>query len=528
MEIKRTVCGGSGEGSMRQRADGAPGFTLVELLVVIAIIVVLAAILFPAFTAAREKSRQATCMSNQRQLALALLAWTQDHNECLPTAEGAWAAADVPPNLLICPTAGGTENTYAYSGLVAGLPLGKVPEPAVTQLTADGLSPDHIFITEKDYDFRHNDRYITAYLDGHAALVGQAAAQAPESDLGQIIEGCGSANFDSVQYPGVKLGVAFKAPKTGTISAVTIQWKKSGLYGAGNFGRYTFELHGNGTGNFPSGSVLASVTNVTPSTAMGAMDGALQVDLSASLTADQIYHLVVYNTDANPSQNWSSPNSLMTRVVPWDGAGNRGAIFIQGAWKPWTSHDMAQIFNPGRLRYVNGSHVPLMLTWTDGSHTGDPYYSAAVSQGAYLYGGNKAGEFIQWDRPAATIKKVGVSVGKFGSPGTLIYHLEQIGGGELATGSIANAGQIGVTPTWVYATLPASVTFEQGQSYRLWFESPTSANKSNCYFQYVPYGESSPAEWIDCGWGGTTSSYTVSTGGVWTAYPTRDLSFSLQ
>lgn len=513
---------------MRQRTGGAWGFTLVELLVVIAIVVVLAAILFPAFAAAREKSRQATCMSNQRQLALAIVAWTQDHNESLPTAEGVWAAVDVPPKLLICPTAGGTENSYAYSGLVAGLPLGKAPEPAVTELTADGQNPDHIFITEKDYDLRHNERYIAAYLDGHAALVSQAMAQLPESDLGQIIEGCGSANFDSVQYAGVKLGVAFRAPKTGTVSSVTIQWKKSGLYGLGNFGRYTFELRGNSASNFPSDSILANATDVNPSTAMSDMDGALQVNLSTSLSQDQIYHLVIYNTDANPAQNWSSPNSLMTRVVPWDGTGNRGAIFIQGQWKPWTSHDTAQIFNPGRLRFVNGSHVPFMLTWTDGSRSGDPYYSAAVSQGAFLYGSNKAGEFIQWDRASTAIKKIGVSVGKLGNPGTLIYHLEQIGGNELASGSLANAGQIGVTPTWVYATLPASVTFEQGQSYRLWFESPTSANKSNCYFQYVPYGESSPAEWIECGWGGTASSYTVSTGGAWTAYPTRDLSFSLQ
>ncbi|MHB0937406.1 MAG: type II secretion system protein [Armatimonadota bacterium] len=513
---------------MRQRTGNGWGFTLVELLVVIAIITVLAAILFPAFAAAREKSRQATCMSNQRQLVLAITAWTQDHNESLPKAEEVWAAVDVPPSLLVCPTAGGTANTYAYSGLVAGLPLGKAPEPAVTELIADGQNPDHIFITEKDYDLRHNERYIAGYLDGHTALVRPAVALAPESDLGQTVEGCGSANFDSVQYAGVKLGVAFRAPKTGTVNQVTIQWKKSGLYGAGNFGRYTFELRSNGSGNFPSGSVLASVTNVNPNTAMNDLDGALQVDLSTSLTEGQIYHLVIYNTDPNPEQNWSSPNSLMTRVVPWDGTGNRGAIFIQGQWKPWTSRDSAQIFNPGRLRYVNGSHVPTMLTWSDGSCTGDPYYSAAVSQGAFFYSSTKAGQFMQWDQPSATINKIGVSVGKFGSPGTLLYHLEKIGGGELATGSIANAAEIGVTPTWVYATLPSSITLEQGQSYRLWFESPTSANKSNCYFQYVPYGESNPAEWLGCGWGGTASSYIVEAGGVWIAYPTRDLSFSLQ
>jgi len=57
------------------------GFTLIELLVVIAIIAILAAILFPVFAQAREKSRQASCLSNCRQLATASLMYAQDNDE---------------------------------------------------------------------------------------------------------------------------------------------------------------------------------------------------------------------------------------------------------------------------------------------------------------------------------------------------------------------------------------------------------------------------------------------------------------
>jgi prepilin-type N-terminal cleavage/methylation domain-containing protein/prepilin-type processing-associated H-X9-DG protein len=57
------------------------GFTLIELLVVIAILALLAAILFPVFSRARESGRRATCQSNLKQLATGWLMYTQDYDE---------------------------------------------------------------------------------------------------------------------------------------------------------------------------------------------------------------------------------------------------------------------------------------------------------------------------------------------------------------------------------------------------------------------------------------------------------------
>jgi len=69
---------------MPYRSAKNSGFTLIELLVVIAIIAILAAILFPALTKAREAGRRATCVSNLRQIGAAMRQYMQDNNDRFP------------------------------------------------------------------------------------------------------------------------------------------------------------------------------------------------------------------------------------------------------------------------------------------------------------------------------------------------------------------------------------------------------------------------------------------------------------
>ncbi len=61
------------------------GFTLIELLVVIAIIALLAAILFPVFAKAQAKAKQTQCLSNIRNLTLAMIMFAQDNQNKYPT-----------------------------------------------------------------------------------------------------------------------------------------------------------------------------------------------------------------------------------------------------------------------------------------------------------------------------------------------------------------------------------------------------------------------------------------------------------
>jgi prepilin-type N-terminal cleavage/methylation domain-containing protein/prepilin-type processing-associated H-X9-DG protein len=69
---------------MCSRKNSVKGFTLIELLVVIAIIAILAAILFPVFSQAREKARQTTCANNLKQILVSMAQYENDYDDCMP------------------------------------------------------------------------------------------------------------------------------------------------------------------------------------------------------------------------------------------------------------------------------------------------------------------------------------------------------------------------------------------------------------------------------------------------------------
>jgi prepilin-type processing-associated H-X9-DG protein/prepilin-type N-terminal cleavage/methylation domain-containing protein len=102
----------------------AIGFTLIELLVVIAVIGILASLLLPALSRSKAKAQQALCRNQVRQLGLAIMLYSADHDDIFPTAAANSAAGAQPEDWIWWQT-----ETDASGNLVMRDPAGSALVP---------------------------------------------------------------------------------------------------------------------------------------------------------------------------------------------------------------------------------------------------------------------------------------------------------------------------------------------------------------------------------------------------------------
>lgn len=192
------------------------GFTLIELLVVIAIIAILAAILFPVFAKAREKARQSSCLSNTKQIDLAIIQYTQDYDETLPPGSYPqtiplslnWQSVLAPycknTQIFTCPSQAGNGygwnyQNFGYQDVSPGTgwasSLGSIQMPAETIIIGDnpdlpvatmyGAGGMYIYGPTQstppvdgigNVSGRHNGGGNYAFIDGHSKWINRTGA----------------------------------------------------------------------------------------------------------------------------------------------------------------------------------------------------------------------------------------------------------------------------------------------------------------------------------------------------------------
>lgn len=129
------------------------GFTLIELLVVIAIIAILAAILFPVFARARENARRSSCQSQEKQIALGVIQYTQDYDNTYPnvspwTATGALSTDPIQPymkstQIFVCPSDTGTAS-YVWNVNLSSQNESALNATALTIMTSESSTSRHL------------------------------------------------------------------------------------------------------------------------------------------------------------------------------------------------------------------------------------------------------------------------------------------------------------------------------------------------------------------------------------------------
>ena len=149
--------------------------SLISVLLVIAILATLFIAFGPIFRPRPSKRiLLSACMNNVRQMIIDIQLYQQDHDLQFPDKATIWTNINFPTKSLTCPTYGEKKGIgYGYNASLSTRSLedAGMPEAQLVPVLADSATPSHLLYTSDDIDFRHTDRAMVGFADGHVVLL---------------------------------------------------------------------------------------------------------------------------------------------------------------------------------------------------------------------------------------------------------------------------------------------------------------------------------------------------------------------
>ncbi len=159
-------------------ASGGSGIALAGVIVsaiFLLMIPIFAAMLLPALAAAKQKAQEINCMNNEKQLALAVRIYSDDHTNQLPPA-ATWCDAIRSyvgsEKTFLCPAGDpGKRCNYAFNAKLGGMDESKIAPDSVLIFESDGGWNANGGLEQMIGKPRHAGRFVVAFADGHVEAV---------------------------------------------------------------------------------------------------------------------------------------------------------------------------------------------------------------------------------------------------------------------------------------------------------------------------------------------------------------------